>query len=47
MLINLITEFFNLVTLIGVVILSRHASKNWQLIIGVTLVILGLVLGVK
>ena len=44
MLVSLFTEFFNLVTLIGIVILTRHVSKFWQLIIGTALVILGLVI---
>lgn len=40
---NLVTEFFNLVTLAGIIILTRHIPVFWQVVIGVTLVILGLV----
>jgi len=45
--INLIVSLFTLPVLAGIIILSRHVSKNWQLVIGTALVILGLVLGVK
>lgn len=45
--INLITQFFNLPTLAGIIILSRMLSKGWQVAIAVTLIILGLISGVK
>lgn len=43
MFISLISEFFNLVTLAGVIILSRQVTPFWQTVIGVTLIILGLI----
>lgn len=43
MIISLVKEFLNLVTLAGIIILSRFLSKGWQIGIGVTLVILGLI----
>lgn len=47
MLINFFREFFNIVALSGIIILSRQVSPFWQAVIGVTLVILGLLLGGK
>lgn len=44
-LINFFTQFFGLVTLAGIIILSRFANKTAQIVIGVTLIILGLLLG--
>ena len=45
-LINLITEFFNLPTLAGIIILTRFIQTKWIVIaIGVALVILGLMTG--
>jgi len=44
-LIEFITQFFGLVTLTGIIILSRFASQTIQIVIGVTLIILGLLLG--
>lgn len=46
-LLNLIAEFFTLPTLAGIIILSRHVKLFWQVVIGVTLVVLGLVVGVR
>lgn len=45
MVIQLIQEFFNLVTLAGIIIISRHIKPFWQVVIGTTLVVLGLVFG--
>jgi hypothetical protein len=44
-LISLITPFFNIVCLSGIIILSRFASKEIQIIIAVALIILGLLSG--
>ncbi len=46
-LINLFSEFFTVVSLAGIIILSRFATKFWQIVIGVALIILGLLFGVK
>ena len=43
--INLITQFFNLVTLAGIIILTRFIRPFWAIVIGTVLVILGLVMG--
>lgn len=40
---NFVKEFFNLPALAGVIILTRHAKPFWQIVIGITLVILGLI----
>jgi hypothetical protein len=45
--INLIVQLFTLPILAGIIILSRHVTRTWQLVIGIILVILGLVLGIK
>ena len=38
-------QFFNVVTLAGIIILTRHVRPFWQIVIGTALVILGLVAG--
>lgn len=41
-LVSTLAQFINLPTLIGIVILSRHLGRGWQIAIGVTLVLFGL-----
>lgn len=38
-------QFFGVVTLAGIIILTRHVKPFWQIVIGTTLVILGLIVG--
>jgi len=46
--IDLITQFFNLPTLAGIIILTRFINSKWIVIaIAVTLIILGLMNGGK